>query len=355
MRAERTAAALALLLAAAPLARADYRDSYRRGIEAVEKGRWAEAATHLRAAAAEQPKEGERVKLYGMRFEEYLPHFQLGQALFQAGDCEGALRAFSVSQAQGVVQKSQAFRTLERSRGECQKRAAAQRQAPPTPAPAVAAAQKAGLADLARAEESARAVAALESDPALSPVWKREEALAGAQARAAALAEIARQKLKGGGAVDPADVAAGREAAQKAAEVYEGVRTAAATFRQAAAHPAVAPPSASPTVAPPAAAAAQRVPADLLRVAEAYFAGRYRDVLAATAAVEPDDGAVGTQLLLFRSAARYGLYVTGGQGDDLLRRQAQIDATACRRQAPALVPDPEAFSPRFREFFSRAR
>jgi tetratricopeptide (TPR) repeat protein len=353
MRAERTAAALALVLAAAPLARADYRDSYRRGIEAVEKGRWAEAATHLRAAAAEQPKEGERVKLYGMRFEEYLPHFQLGQALFQAGDCEGALRAFSVSQAQGVVQKSQAFRTLERSRGECQKRAAAQLPAPPTPAPAVAAAQKAGLADLARAEESARAVAALESDPTLAPVWKREEALAGAQARAAALAEIARRKLQGRGTVDPAEVMAGREAAQKAAEVYEGVRTAAAAFRQAAAHPTVAPPSASPTVAPP--AVAPRVPGDLLRVAEAYFAGRYRDVLTATAAVEPDDGAVGTQLLLFRSAARYGLYVTGGQSDDLLRRQAQIDATACHRQAPALVPDPEAFSPRFREFFSRAR
>jgi hypothetical protein len=353
MRAERAAAALALVLAAAPLARADYRDSYRRGIEAVEKGRWAEAATHLRAAAAEQPKEGERVKLYGMRFEEYLPHFQLGQALFQAGDCEGALRAFSVSQAQGVVQKSEAFRTLERSRGECQKRAAAQRPAPPTLAPAAAAAQKAALAELARAEESARAVAALESDPALSSVWKREESLAGAQARGAALAEIARQKLKGGGTLDPADVAAGRDAAQKAAEVYEGVRTAAASFRQAAAHPTVAPPNASSPVAPP--AAGQRVPAELLRAAEAYFAGRYRDVLAATAAVEPDDGAVGTQLLLFRSAARYGLYVTGGQGDDLLRRQAQIDATACRRQAPTLVPDPEAFSPRFREFFSRAR
>jgi hypothetical protein len=78
-------------------------------------------------------------------------------------------------------------------------------------------------------------------------------------------------------------------------------------------------------------------------------------VVAATTNVEPGDGPAGTQLLLFRSAARYGLYVTGGGSDELLRRQALIDATACRRQAPALVPDAEAFSPRFREFFARAR
>jgi hypothetical protein len=344
MRAERAAVAAAMALALAAPARADYRDSYRRGIEAAEKGRWAEAATHLRAAAAEQPKEGERVKLYGMRFEEYLPHFQLGQALFQVGDCDGALRAFGVSQAQGVVQKSAAFRTLERSRADCQKRASQH----PTPAPVPAPAQKAALADLARAEEAARAVAALEADPALASAWKREDALGAAQARAAALLDAARQKLQRP-APEAADVASGREAAQKAAELLEGVRTAAAGFRQAAAAPA------PPPAAAPAASTAPRVPAELLRVAESYFAGRYRDVVAVTTAAEPDDGPAGTQLLLFRSAARFGLYVTGGQSDDLLRRQALIDATACRRQSPALVPDPEAFSPRFREFFAGAR
>lgn len=349
MRADRVAAGLLLALAAAPSAVADYRDAYRRGIEAAEKGRWSEAATHLRAAAAEQPKEGERVKLYGMRFEEYLPHFQLGQALFQSGDCEGALRAFGASQAQGVVQKSPAFRTLERSRAECQKRAASQR---PTPAPSAAtvAAKAAALADLARAEEAGRAVASLESDPALAAAWKREDALSGAQARAAALLEGAREKLQRP-SPDAADVAAGREAAAKAAELYEGIRSSAPGFRQAAAATPAAPPTAGPSGGGP----LPRVPPELLRVAESYFAGRYRDVIEATTASEPDDGPAGTQLLLFRSAARYGLYVTGGQSDDLLRRQALLDATACRRQAPALVVDAEAFSPRFREFFATAR
>lgn len=350
MRAERTALALVLVLAAPPV-RADYRDSYRRGIEAAEKGRWTEAATHLRAAAAEQPKEGERVKLYGMRFEEYLPHFHLGQALFQSGDCEGALRAFGASQGQGVVQKSASFRTLERSRAECQKRVGAERPTPPPVPPAQAEALKAALADLAHAEETARAVAALQADPALASAWGREDALAGAQARAAALVESARRKLQRPNA-EAAEVASGREAAQKAAELLEGVRVAAAGFRQAAAAatPAAIAPSPTPTAgAPP------RVTAELLLAAESYFAGRYREVVAATSALEPDDGPAGTQILLFRSAARFGLYVTGGQTDDGLRRQALIDATACRRQAPALVPDAEAFSPRFREFFARAR
>lgn len=351
MRVDRAALALALALAASPAA-ADYRDSYRRGIEAAEKGRWAEAATHLRAAAAEQPKEGERVKLYGMRFEEYLPHFHLGQALFQSGDCEGALAAFGVSQGQGVVQKSPLFRTLERSRAECQKRAAAGRPTPAPVPPAQAAALKAAQADLAHAEEVARAVAALQSDPALASAWGREDALSGAQARAAALVESARQKLQRPNA-EAAEVASGREAALKATEILEGVRGAAASFRLAAA--AAATPAASVAAATPTPGAPPRVTPELLRVAESYFAGRYREVVAATSALEPDDGPVGTQILLFRAAARYGLYVTGGQADDGLRRQALIDATACRRQSPALVPDAEAFSPRFREFFARAR
>lgn len=347
MRAERPALVLALLALVVPSARADYRDSYRRGIEAAEKGRWAEAATHLRAAAAEQPKEGERVKLYGMRFEEYLPHFQLGQALFQSGDCDGALRAFGVSQGQGVVQKSPAFRTLERSRAECQKRAV-QRPTPQGPSAATVAAQKAGLAELAQAEDAARAMAALETDPALAAAWKREDALSGAQARAAALLDGARPKLQR--PANEGDVAAGREAVQKAAELLAGVKTAAAGLRHAAAPTPVAPAVPAETAAAP-----PRVTPQLLRVAESYFAGRYGDVVAATAASEPGDDAVGTQILLFRSAARYGLYLTGGQTDDTLRRQAFIDATACRRQSPALVPDAEAFSPRFREFYARAR
>ena len=134
--------------------------------------------------------------------------------------------------------------------------------------------------------------------------------------------------------------------------MLEGVRTAAAGIRQAAAAPT---PVAPATAAPPTPGAPPRLPPELLRVAESFFAGRYREVVSATTDAEPDDGPVGTQLLLFRSAARYGLYVTGGQGDDLLRRQALIDATACRRQSPTLAPDAEAFSPRFRDFFARAR
>ena len=97
------AAPLALGLAALALlavpARADYKDSYRKGMELAEKGNWPEVARHMRAALEEQPREGEQVKLYGMRFELYLPHYYLGLALFNGGDCEGALRAWDSSQS----------------------------------------------------------------------------------------------------------------------------------------------------------------------------------------------------------------------------------------------------------------
>ena len=292
------------------------------------------------------------MKLYGMRFEEYLPHFQLGQALFQSGDCEGALRAFGVSQGQGVVQKSPAFRTLERSRAECQKRAAAERPTPTAAASAAAAAHKAALADLAHADEVGRAVAALETDPALVSAWKREDALAGAQARAAALA--------GDRAAEAA--ASDRRAGGRGGRHARPRRRRPSCWRACGPPP---PASARRRGADGHARPRRRRPHAGRRAAarDRRAVARGRVLLRGTlprrggghAVVEPDDGPAGTQLLLFRSAARYGLYVTGGQSDDMLRRQALIDATACRRQAPALVPDAEAFSPRFREFFSRAR
>ena len=91
------------LLASATLARADYQNAYKKGLDAVQRRAWADAAREMRAALGEQPTEGEQIKLYGMRFETYLPHYYLGLAHFGAGDCSQALRAWSDSESQGAV------------------------------------------------------------------------------------------------------------------------------------------------------------------------------------------------------------------------------------------------------------
>src|SRR6266545_2548787 len=100
------------LLVVPALARADYKETYRKGIEAVDRKRWPEVARLMREAIAENAKEGERVKLYGLRFEAYVPHFYLGLALVNTGDCEAAVRAFDASEAAGAIRGTPRYADL---------------------------------------------------------------------------------------------------------------------------------------------------------------------------------------------------------------------------------------------------
>ncbi len=99
----RTAAiGLATLLALwSPRATAQsHRASFREGILADDKGRWSMVEQHMRQALGHQSRDtGEKVKIYGMRFELYLPHFYLGRALVEQGDCPRAMQAFQALDA----------------------------------------------------------------------------------------------------------------------------------------------------------------------------------------------------------------------------------------------------------------
>jgi len=161
------------LLASATLARADYQNAYKKGLDAVQRRAWADAAREMRAALGEQPTEGEQIKLYGMRFETYLPHYYLGLAHFGAGDCSQALRAWSDSESQGAVKGRPEYKDLRRDRATCETRLAAARPAP-TPA---AAAPTAGAAERVRVAPTA----AETGGPAMRPVVPAE-LLAGASA-----------------------------------------------------------------------------------------------------------------------------------------------------------------------------
>jgi hypothetical protein len=165
----------ALLVLPVASARADYKDTYRRGMEAIDHGNWPEAARRMSDALAEQPREGEQVKLYGMRFEPYLPHYYLGLARFNAGDCAGALSAWSTSESQGAVKGTGQYKTLLKNRQTCEGKVA---KAPPPPKPppgpdpaAVSQAVQAAEAEVTRAEEVDRALAGLASTPELSRGW----------------------------------------------------------------------------------------------------------------------------------------------------------------------------------------
>jgi type IV secretory pathway VirB10-like protein len=132
----RHALLVGLLLALPCVALADYKETYRKGIEAVDLKQWSDVASRMREAIAENPKEGEKVKLYGLRFEVYLPYFYLGLALVNGGDCDGAVKALSVSEEQGAIRNTPKLPELMSARKACEARLAkAATPPPPTLAP----------------------------------------------------------------------------------------------------------------------------------------------------------------------------------------------------------------------------
>ncbi|MBZ5589225.1 MAG: hypothetical protein LAO05_11750 [Acidobacteriia bacterium] len=185
----RPLALVAMLLAAAN-ATADYKQSFRKGIEAIDLQDWAGAARHMREAAAEQPREGERVRIVAVRFEIYLPHYYLGLALYHTGDCAGALRAWETSEEQGrIMSAPDEYAILKGLRDECRRRTSAAEPVtpgkPPAPSPPFPTEElRRAQAGLARAAEAEAAVTNLRRDPDVAAVWLDRPAL-GSRADAA--------------------------------------------------------------------------------------------------------------------------------------------------------------------------
>ena len=114
----------------------------------------------------------------------------------------------------------------------------------------------------------------------------------------------------------------------------------------------MAPPPQPPPPAPP---ARRRPPSGLRKAADAFFAGDYDEVIRLVSATNYSQRKSRSHALLLRSAARYALFLLGGETDYALRGQAIEDIVACRRTDPDLEPGEDFFSPRFRDFFAGTR
>ncbi len=320
-----------VLLAASPV-RADYRESYRRGVEAAGRESWADTARLMRAALAEQPRDGETILGEGGRAETYLPHYYLGLALFHTGNCVAARREWEAGR--GAIRRTPYIRMVARLNQECQKRA---------PREAAASRSAAAVeAELRKAEKLAAAVALVQSNPTLGPD-ERTELEKGLRDARERLTE-ARAKLdEGRRDTDLRDLDKARELTQRATADIERTR------QKAMSHLDLLPAAPAPA---PAASAAPVPPPELVTAAHAYFEGRYEDAIAALKDARDEPGPVAVQEHLLRAAARFALYAAGGRQDDALRRAANDDVKTVRRLDPSFRPDPAAFPPSFRELFS---
>jgi hypothetical protein len=480
-------ACLTLLCGAAPAA-ADPKESYRKGIEAVDRGQWAEVVRYMREAAAQQGTEGEPVKIYGVRIVPYLPHFYLGLALSQAGTCDEALAQWQESESQGAVQKTVHYKALVQGRDLCKQKLAHARPsgAAGGPAPGTAPGPDAAVlvpavreaeSALQKATEADAQVARRRGDPEYAEPWKDESAegveASAANAIAATRGRIDRAKNLGQVAElqeaaravtrvrqdlealagrldkrrtelrqareqrDAADklaaeraatesqarekaaadkLAAEKESADRQAREREEVARKEAESRDQAQRQALAqeisrltaearklldqaaapaqPRSgnldrsqarlqalvrrASPPPRAAAAAELQRLrddlsastatlekalaavskqpgpPPELRAAARALFRASYEEVVHSLAGATFAERRATVTAALLLAAARYSLYLQGGEKDPALRQQAGADALTCRRLAPTLNPDPRLFSPRFVQFFRSA-
>jgi hypothetical protein len=105
MRVARRSVLLLLVLGAfSGPAAADWRETFAEGVRAWDLGQWRKAARLMRRAIDERPEEtGEKVRVYGMKWERYLPNYYLGMALYELNDCRAALAAFEASRDHGEV------------------------------------------------------------------------------------------------------------------------------------------------------------------------------------------------------------------------------------------------------------
>src|SRR5262245_57591547 len=124
-----------LVLLVAGRARADYKDNFKKGIDAYDRKRWDEVVRHMRDAIRENPAEGERIKLYGLRFEMYFPHFYLGAAYLNQSQCSEAVQEFKISESQGAIRSSPKYAELVDGLKSCEGAAPQVAQFPSTRPP----------------------------------------------------------------------------------------------------------------------------------------------------------------------------------------------------------------------------
>lgn len=101
--------------------RGDYKEIYKKAIDAKNRRRWDEAATLFRAALQQNSSDsGERINISGFgNIEPYAPAYYLGIALKNLNDCQGALEAWQRSEQGGAIQNTSLYKSLQQNRQEC--------------------------------------------------------------------------------------------------------------------------------------------------------------------------------------------------------------------------------------------
>lgn len=379
---------LGLVLLLPAIARADYISDYREGVAAAERQQWAKVDTLMRSAMAQEPNPKPRIRLYGQVYVPYAPRFYLGLSAFSRKDCATAITLLEDAGTTGVARGQRLEERQQMMLRSCraqlaQAAAPAATPSPPPSAAPVQAAQKPTTPPPREASKPAPPVAAAKPTPvtvAPKPVavapppaappfdvarvqaaqarLDRIDAALAAAARTLADPALASVRSEWQRQSDPLATQAARARANlnAASQARNLAALAAIEAQLASLQPAADKLAQGLDAAQARSALAAQVRARLQPLVTAYLGGDY--VRAAQWADEQALVAVPqalAQALLLRAAARFELYVLGGERDLAQFDRIGEDIRSARRLSAGIKPSEQAFPPRFRSLFASTR
>ena len=112
-----------LVLVFSSTAIADFKRDYTVGKKSFEDAEYANAIQKFRAAIADKPGSAALIKLYGVRFDSYIPYYYLGQSYFQLNDCSSAIEFWNQAIRAGVIQEMDEIEQMQVDMKTCNSQA----------------------------------------------------------------------------------------------------------------------------------------------------------------------------------------------------------------------------------------
>ncbi len=387
--------AMTFVATVGPVGATEFVEYYKAGLTAVESEDWDRASEMMQRAIEIQPKAKARVKK-ALFFKRYLPHYYLGKAFYETGDCPGALASWQESEAQEMVTRFPEYDQLRAGRQDCSRQHAEVEYSLSQAKGLIISAGTSGmrarqrLADLQAtkvmgAESLVDRLAVAESDlreaeiligqnnqdlaDLRRSVSKAAEARDGfdsisreasqwlqsiASEQVRKRADLSQLAIEGEKALEasefldpyPPGIAERRSQVSRLVEEVNGLDASARdeNVDRLAIDLQQAISALESSVAEP--------PRDLTLAAEAFLGGRYSQVLEILGESETDVGKATAQAHLLQAAALFALYHSRGGVHAELLDQARKEVRSCQSAAVSMPkPSTNIFSPRFIEFF----
>ena len=367
---------LIIALLIAPLSYADFKDAYKDGVSAYEDQNWALVESKMREALSAEPTPQAKVRLYGMRFEPYIPHHYLALAASARNNCAAALAALSSAGHQSALAGARDAAALVAVEQQIQKRC--QNAAPSVPPPAlpvptppiaapvtapvvkppvtvqtpvqtpvqtaaptavtpVAAATTLSSAEIARVRN---AVQALKRElSAARSTFAKPELAAAASAKSAELNGLESDATRLSQDLERAIVNVDAALLGRTGAAANAASARATTLKLAA----------NAALAAAAPLARQAAPPALVQISKSFFGGDFK--AAAQTNVESLQGKALAHALLVRAAARYSMYVAQGESKAEQLNAVKADLSRAKSVDATVRPSAKYFSPRLLAFY----